>query len=225
MHLNLFHAASYSTAHEIERNQRIDPGQRGFAGSAVYLSGSEYDACQQCFNGRSTVDVVILCIVDLGRCLETDEYYLDPLDQEQCATTEYDSIRKVCSDTYAVFDPSRIRILKFKSLRTAIGWCNSLQELQRHVAAKLRMGKLREQKKARKQRQLQLRKQLELQAEEHLQWEEEEEEDETRTDVLAVQPMQEALYWWRPLLVPALGIAAYCWMRTATAPKLRSLSL
>eukprot|EP00438_Fugacium_kawagutii_P013670 Skav213143 [mRNA] locus=scaffold107:496608:496874:+ [translate_table: standard] len=65
----LYHATSEDAAFGIERGG-FRCGVHGFAGGAIYFSQSAEAACRKYRNGRGNPDILIECIVTLGRVLD-----------------------------------------------------------------------------------------------------------------------------------------------------------
>lgn len=126
MKLNLYHATTSAAADEIDRTQQFLPGTRGYAGGAVYFSAEQDSAFYHCRS--SSIDVMIRCSVDLGKCLNADK---NTVDAHQCVSRGFDSVKIHGTDTYAVYDPSRISIQEFSRIGDVARWYPSMSKLKR----------------------------------------------------------------------------------------------
>jgi hypothetical protein len=129
-HLNatmsiLHHATTLQAAVNIDAEQCFRPGHSGFAGPGIYFSETEDSALRHCFNGRGGAEVVILCEVDLGELMVAEKYEAD---EETCMLSGFDSVLVEFTDTYCVWDSSRIDIRMFQDVDTG-EWYASMDEL------------------------------------------------------------------------------------------------
>lgn len=125
----LFHATDLAAARRIDQSGRFRPGSHGFAGGAIYFSSTAKNACRKHRNGRGNPDIVIQCEVDLGWCLDGAERRT--VDCQRCYGLGYDTVKIAKVDVYAVYDPTRIRILKFRQVGSS-RWFDSMQALDGH---------------------------------------------------------------------------------------------
>lgn len=116
MILDLYHATDDKGAYGIDRDQEFHFGRRGYAGPGIYFAVDKKNAIAHAFNGKpKKVTVLISCRVNLGRCLKARP---NQVDQASCLAKGYDSVNITGTDTYTVYDPTRIEILGFKSNRS-----------------------------------------------------------------------------------------------------------
>ena len=85
-------------------------GAKGLAGGAIYFATSEADARRKSNNGD---DVVLRCELTMGRVCELDHNGCPSMTLQRLKQMGYDSvkIRRNGGDEYAVYEPSRVRIL------------------------------------------------------------------------------------------------------------------
>lgn len=127
----LYHATDRMAAKSIEREQRFRHGKRGFAGPGIYFSRSEEGALRHCWNGRGGGEVIIKCSVDLGRTLEAKK---DEATEKICSQRGCGSVRIVHTDTYCIYDPSKVVIKQFRDAVMKTGqWHASMDELVREA--------------------------------------------------------------------------------------------
>lgn len=115
-----YHATTSKAAHAIEQTQFL-PGKRGYAGPGIYFSTDPQSAIQHCFNGveAKAAEVVICCSVDLGKCLLAKR---KTVDKEACFAKGYNSVQIKGTDTYAVYESSRISVKEFRRLADDVCW-------------------------------------------------------------------------------------------------------
>ncbi len=116
MRMQLYHATDSVCAGLIKQENRFKCGTHGFAGGAIYFSERANAACRKFRNGQGNPDVVILCSVNLGRCIVAEKREMS---REACEAQGCDSVKILNLDVYAVYDPSRIEIVSFQDLRAA----------------------------------------------------------------------------------------------------------
>eukprot|EP00930_Biecheleria_cincta_P097663 TRINITY_DN89367_c0_g1_i1.p1 TRINITY_DN89367_c0_g1~~TRINITY_DN89367_c0_g1_i1.p1 ORF type:complete len:345 (+),score=85.28 TRINITY_DN89367_c0_g1_i1:54-1037(+) len=114
MRLKLYHATSRDAADSIMKQGQFRPGTHGFAGGAIYFSEHEARACRKYRNGRGNPDVTILCDVDVGILIEAEVHAMD---KEKCVAAGGDSVKIRRHDVFAIYDPSRIQIIKINHLK------------------------------------------------------------------------------------------------------------
>ena len=103
-----YHATSASAARSIRANG-FRCGRKGLAGGAIYFATSEQHASRKSNNGH---EVVLKCQVTLGRTLTLDEDGDPTMTLDKLNGKGYDSVKILRSgDEYAVYEPSRVRVL------------------------------------------------------------------------------------------------------------------
>lgn len=118
----LYHATSSAAAESIyqQRRFRCSPGDRGFAGSAVYFCEAKAETSRRYRGGKHGLpDVVIKCEVELGILIPAKRWRVN---QHSCRTAGGDSVKVIGYDVFAVYDPDRIRILGFEDCRASCDW-------------------------------------------------------------------------------------------------------
>ncbi len=84
-------------------------GTQGLAGGAIYFATSEADARRKSNNGH---DVVLRCKLTMGRVCELDHNGCPSMTLQRLNEMGYDSVKiRRNGDEYAVYEPSRVRIL------------------------------------------------------------------------------------------------------------------
>ena len=103
-----YHATSASAARSIRANG-FRCGRKGLAGGAIYFATSEQHASRKSNNGH---EVVLKCQVTLGRTLTLDEDGDPTMTLDKLNGKGYDSVKILrTGDEYAVYEPSRVRVL------------------------------------------------------------------------------------------------------------------
>ena len=103
-----YHATSASAARSIRANG-FRCGRKGLAGGAIYFATSEQHASRKSNNGH---EVVLKCQVTLGRTLTLDKDGDPTMTLDELNGMGYDSVKILRNgDEYAVYEPSRVRVL------------------------------------------------------------------------------------------------------------------
>lgn len=92
MALKLYHATSEYAADRIEQ-EGFRCGTHGFAGGAIYFSQNPDGACRKYRNGRGNPDILIECVVRLGRMLEAAK---NTVRGEDVRHRGFDSATRIC---------------------------------------------------------------------------------------------------------------------------------
>ncbi|CAL1166427.1 unnamed protein product [Cladocopium goreaui] len=112
MALKLYHATSEYAADRIEQ-EGFRCGTHGFAGGAIYFSQNPDGACRKYRNGRGNPDILIECVVRLGRMLEAAK---NTVRGEDVRHRGFDSVKISGLDVYAVFEAWRVNIVTFRRI-------------------------------------------------------------------------------------------------------------
>ena len=103
-----YHATNATAAQKIRANG-FQCGRKGLAGGAIYFATSEQHASRKSNHGN---DVVLKCQVTLGRTLTLDEDGDPTMTLDKLNGKGYDSVKILRNgDEYAVYEPSRVRVL------------------------------------------------------------------------------------------------------------------
>ena len=113
-------------ARGIDRERRMHPGTRGFAGGAIYFSRDPWAACRKCQHGRGHAEVIIECAVSLGTCKVATK---NSVTMRNAVRQGFDSVMVASLDVYAVLDSSRVQILRFQQVG-GVEWFWSMEELR-----------------------------------------------------------------------------------------------
>jgi hypothetical protein len=104
----VYHATNAAAAKEILANG-FRCGRKGLAGGAIYFATSEQHASRKSNHGNG---VVLKCQVTLGRTLTLDEDGDPTMTLDELNGMGYDSVKILRNgDEYAVYEPSRVRVL------------------------------------------------------------------------------------------------------------------